>query len=163
MHPPTRRPLHAVALSFLVFGVAWIGAPPAAAQHPDPLDIPPRAPGPGGVPTRAWILADADTGRVLVGEHHHQPLPPASTTKLMTALVALEKLPLDATFVVAERPASQAAMRIGMHPGQSWKLEPALHALLMVSANDAAYAVAEAASRTGDSALVAACRRRWRS
>lgn len=64
----------------------------------------------------------------------------------MTALVAVEKLPRSAVFVVSERPAAQLAMRIGMKAGQGWALDPALHALLMVSANDAAYALAEAAS-----------------
>jgi D-alanyl-D-alanine carboxypeptidase (penicillin-binding protein 5/6) len=111
-------------------------APPARAQ-----------PGPPSMPrTRAWILADADSGRVLAAQDHHEALPPASTTKLMTALVATERLPKEAVFMVGDRPAAQSAMRIGMRPGQGWALAPVLHALLMVSANDAAYALAEAVS-----------------
>jgi D-alanyl-D-alanine carboxypeptidase (penicillin-binding protein 5/6) len=95
---------------------------------------------------RAWILVDADSGAVLAASGHHDALPPASTTKLMTALVAVEKLPREAVLTVGDIPAAQPAMRIGMRAGQGWALLPALHSLLMVSANDAAYALAEAAS-----------------
>jgi len=97
-------------------------------------------------PPRAYILVDADSGAVLAAQAHHDALPPASTTKLMTALVAVEKLPAEAVFVVGDIAAAQPAMRIGMRAGQGWALSPALHSLLMVSANDAAYALAEAAS-----------------
>lgn len=97
-------------------------------------------------PTKAWILVDADSGHVLAGEAHHQAMPPASTQKLMTALVALEKLPDGSELAVGEIAAAQPAMRIGMQVGQRWKLADALHSLLMVSANDVAYALAEASS-----------------
>jgi D-alanyl-D-alanine carboxypeptidase (penicillin-binding protein 5/6) len=97
-------------------------------------------------PAKAWILVDADSGAVLAASGHHQALPPASTTKLMTALVAVEKLPKEAVFTVDDTAAAQPAMRIGMQPGQGWALSPALHSLLMVSANDAAYGLAEASS-----------------
>jgi D-alanyl-D-alanine carboxypeptidase (penicillin-binding protein 5/6) len=95
---------------------------------------------------KAFILVDADSGAVLAAQDHHTAFPPASTTKLMTALVAVEKLPEEAVFVVGDIAAAQPAMRIGMRAGQGWALSPALHSLLMVSANDAAYALAEAAS-----------------
>ncbi len=105
------------------------------------------APPPGAAhPAKAWILVDADTGSVLDAFNEHSALPPASTQKIMTALVAAEKLPPDATFTVGAAAASQAAMRIGMVAGQQWALSPALHSLMMVSANDAAYALAEGAS-----------------
>jgi serine-type D-Ala-D-Ala carboxypeptidase (penicillin-binding protein 5/6) len=97
-------------------------------------------------PTKAWILVDADSGAVLAGHAHHEALPPASTQKLMTALVALEKLPDGSELAVGEIAAAQPAMRIGMQVGQRWDLSDALHSLLMVSANDVAYALAEASS-----------------
>lgn len=113
------------------------------------LPTPAHAAGAAPVPAaRAFILVDADSGAVLAAQAHHEALPPASTTKLMTALVALEKLPAEAVFVVDDTAAAQPAMRIGMQPGQGWALSPTLHSLLMVSANDAAYALAEAASGT---------------
>jgi serine-type D-Ala-D-Ala carboxypeptidase (penicillin-binding protein 5/6) len=98
------------------------------------------------LPPKAFVLVDAGSGAVLVAGNAHEPLPPASTTKLMTALVAVEKLPRGAVFEVGDRPAAQLAMRIGMQAGQSWNITDALHSLIMVSANDAAYALAEAAS-----------------
>ncbi|MGH9042593.1 MAG: D-alanyl-D-alanine carboxypeptidase family protein, partial [Acidimicrobiia bacterium] len=124
--------------------VATIGAVVSlllvVAVHPIPAGA---APAPAA---KAWILVDADSGAVLAAGNHHEALPPASTTKLMTALVAVEKLPERAVFMVGDIAAAQPAMRIGMKTGQGWALSPALHSLLMVSANDAAYALAEAAS-----------------
>ena len=106
------------------------------------------APPPGQPPAKAWVLVDADTGKVLDAFNEHEALPPASTQKVMTALVAAEKLGRDATFTVGTAAAAQAAMRIGMVAGQNWSLDQALHALMLVSANDAAYALAEATSGT---------------
>ncbi|MGH9000339.1 MAG: D-alanyl-D-alanine carboxypeptidase family protein [Acidimicrobiia bacterium] len=120
----------------LLGGAAALPGPVAGAAPGDPA-LP---------PTKAWILVDADSGQVLAGESHHLAVPPASTQKLMTALVAIEQLPADATFTVGEVAAAQPAMRIGMQAGQQWPLDEALHSLMMVSANDAAYALAEAAS-----------------
>ena len=113
-----------------------LGASPAGAQTPPP----------GPFPAKAWILADADTGKVLDAFDEHEALPPASTTKLMTALVVSEKLPVDAALTVGPGAAAQPAMRIGMVAGERWTLDAALHSLMLVSANDAAYALAEAAS-----------------
>jgi hypothetical protein len=66
--------------------------------------------------------------------------------KLMTALVGLERLPLSATLQVSAVAAAQPAMKITMGEGETWRMIDALHALLMASANDAAYAIAENAS-----------------
>jgi D-alanyl-D-alanine carboxypeptidase (penicillin-binding protein 5/6) len=122
----------------MVVLVGGIGPRAAGAQTPPP---------PGAAyPAKAWVLVDADTGKVLDAFDEHEALPPASTTKLMTALVATEKLARDATFTIGAAAAAQPAMRIGMVAGEQWALGPALHSLMMVSANDAAYALAEAAS-----------------
>jgi D-alanyl-D-alanine carboxypeptidase (penicillin-binding protein 5/6) len=96
--------------------------------------------------TEAWILVDADSGQVLAAQSHHEAKPPASTTKLMTALVAMEKLPNHSSIPVGPGAAAQPAMRIGMGEGQVWPLDDAIKSLMLVSANDAAYALAEAAS-----------------
>jgi D-alanyl-D-alanine carboxypeptidase (penicillin-binding protein 5/6) len=126
-----------LCLATLILSTA--GRPvPARAQTAPPAGPP--------YPAKAWILADADTGKVLDAFNEHEALPPASTQKIMTALVAAEKLPRQATFTVGTVAAAQAAMRIGMTAGQQWGLDVALHSLMMVSANDAAYALAEAAS-----------------
>ena len=52
-------------------------------------------------PPEAFALVDAGTGAVITARHLHEALPPASTVKIMTALLAVERLPLDATIPVS--------------------------------------------------------------
>ncbi|MCZ7528944.1 MAG: serine hydrolase [Acidimicrobiia bacterium] len=99
----------------------------------------------------AWILVDADTGAVLSAHNIHEALPPASVVKVMTALVALEQAPLDSDVTVSAEAAGRPARRIAMVEGQVWPLGDALASMLIVSANDAAYAVAESVSGDLDS------------
>ena len=136
---PSPAPVWALLCLLSVIGAVLLAGPvaPAGAQAP-----PPGA----AYPAKAYILVDADTGKVLDAFDEHEALPPASTTKLMTALVATEKLASDATFTIGVNAAAQPAMRIGMVAGEQWTLDAALHSLMLVSANDAAYALAEAAS-----------------
>lgn len=94
---------------------------------------------------QAYVLVDADNGCVTAAKNEHESLLTASTVKLLTAITALERLPLDATIPVSARAANQPAMKINMHEGEVWPLTDALHSLLMVSANDAAFAIAERA------------------
>ena len=134
---PSPAPVRAL-LCLLTIVAAVLAVPaPAGAQAP-----PPGA----AYPAKAWVLVDADTGKVLDAFDEHEALPPASTTKLMTALVATEKLAPDASLTVGADAAAQPAMRIGMVAGERWSLDAAFHSLMLVSANDAAYALAEAAS-----------------
>lgn len=93
--------------------------------------------------TGAWILVDADTGAVLDAASARTPMRPASIFKVLTALVAVQQLPADATVPVSTRAASMPAMKIDMKAGQVWPLADVLRCLLMVSANDAAAALAE--------------------
>jgi serine-type D-Ala-D-Ala carboxypeptidase (penicillin-binding protein 5/6) len=111
----------------------------------------------------AYLVADADTGAIIAVRNEHQPLPPASAMKLVTALTALETLPLDATLSVSALAARQPAMNINMKEGQEWRFTDALHALLMASANDAAYAIAENASGSLEqfAATMQAAGKRW--
>ena len=95
---------------------------------------------------KAWILVDADTGAVLGAGNEHEALPPASTTKVLTALVAVHTLPADAEVPVSARAEGTPATKINMKAGQVWTLDDTLHALLMSSANDAAVALAERVS-----------------
>lgn len=95
----------------------------------------------------AWIVVDAGTGRVLAAKDAHTPYPPASMAKIMTALVAVERLPADTQIEISELAASQPPSKLGALAGEHYRLDDALAAILMVSSNDIAYAVAEA---TGD-------------
>jgi D-alanyl-D-alanine carboxypeptidase (penicillin-binding protein 5/6) len=91
----------------------------------------------------AWVLVDADTGAVLGGRELRTPHLPASTIKLFTALVAVQRLPADDGVPISERAAGMPARRIAVGAGQTWDLEDLLSSMLTVSANDAAVAVAE--------------------
>jgi len=103
----------------------------------------PAGAAPTGPEPAAYLLADADTGVVLAAKDARTPMLVASTVKILTALVALEHLPPDATVPVSARAAAQPAMKITMREGDVWPLDDTLRSLLMASANDAAYALAE--------------------
>ena len=118
-------------MSLLVAGVVAIfGAPAGADTTASP-------------PPEAFILVDAGTGAVITARHMHEALPPASTAKIMTALAAVERLPPEAKIRVSQNAANRESMKIGMQVGTRWPLNDAMASLMMVSANDAAYAVAE--------------------
>ncbi len=97
---------------------------------------------------RAYVVFDEATGTVLAATNEHQTFLPASTVKLMTALTAVATLPGSTTVPISPRAASVPNMNIGARPGEVWKLDDLLHALLIISGNDAAYAIAERAGGT---------------
>jgi D-alanyl-D-alanine carboxypeptidase (penicillin-binding protein 5/6) len=115
-------------------------------------------------PPEAFALVDAGTGAVITARHLHEALPPASTVKIMTALVAVERLPLDATIPVSANAANREAMKIGMRTGTRWPFDQTMATLMMISANDSAYALAEAVgggSISGFAALANSTARRY--
>ncbi|MCU1428267.1 MAG: D-alanyl-D-alanine carboxypeptidase [Actinomycetia bacterium] len=112
--------------------------------------VPRASAAPVSAPPQAYILVDADTGRVLASSNDHEALPPASTAKLMTALTAVERLPSNAPVNVSPVAAAAPPSKITMLAGQKWSLEDSLASLMMVSANDAAYALAENTSGSLD-------------
>jgi D-alanyl-D-alanine carboxypeptidase (penicillin-binding protein 5/6) len=125
-------------------------------------EIPARA-DPGTPPPEAYILVDAGTGAVIAARNIHEALPPASTAKIMTALVAVERLPPNATITVSANAAARESMKIGMPAGARWPFREIMASMMMVSANDAAYAVAETAggSISGFAADMNATARRY--
>jgi D-alanyl-D-alanine carboxypeptidase len=136
-----------------------LGAMPAAeglTRHRQ-LPVPPPTVPPPPPPPRAWIVVDDDTGAVIEAGNEHQPMLPASVSKILTALVAVQQLEPDAEVPVSPTAQGMPARNMNMKVGQLWKFDDALHALLMVSANDAAVAIAErvAGSRENFSAVMA--------
>lgn len=95
------------------------------------------------VRARAAVIMDADTGEVLWSRKPDVALPPASTTKVMTALLAVESGRLGESFRVSGVAQSRPPSKIGLRAGQRMKLDDLLHAILLKSANDAAVVVAE--------------------
>ncbi len=109
-----------------------------------------------------YILVDADTGEVLLAHGEHQPFFTASTIKVLTALVTLEHRSLSSTLHVSALAAGQPASKIDMKEGSDWTVDQALHSLMIISANDAAYAMAEnvGGDLTGFAAMTTATARR---
>ena len=90
---------------------------------------------------KADIVADAGTGCVIDGANIHHGLHTASTAKIMTALTAVERLPLNAPITVDQQSAAVEPNKWGFPVGTVWPLDKMLVPLMMVSANDAAYAI----------------------
>jgi len=89
------------------------------------------------------ILMDAETGRVLWGKNEHTPLAMASTTKIMTAVLALESGRMEETVTVSKKAAAAPKVKMFLSPGEKIKLGDLMLALMLESSNDAAVAIAE--------------------
>lgn len=98
------------------------------------------------VDARAWALIDARDGDVLVSHAAARKLPIASTTKLMTAYVALRELPLDRIVRAAPYAAEYGESLLELRPGQRISVRDLLYGLILRSGNDAAYDLALAAA-----------------
>jgi len=100
----------------------------------------------GGIPkigALAAIVMDTESGRVLFEKNAYSRRPMASTTKIMTAIIALEKGNLDDTVVVSKRAATIGGSTINLKTGQKIRLRELLYGLMLNSGNDAAIAIAE--------------------
>ena len=124
----------------LVLGVLT-GTGVAVAQKAEARDV-----GEPGVAARAWALVDLESGEYLAGADSSEKLPIASTTKIMEALVVLEKADLDEEVAVPEDAAAYATpaySNVGLLPGDTLSVRELLMAALISSGDDAAYALAE--------------------
>ncbi len=99
---------------------------------------------------RAWALIDARGGEVLASHALDRQLPIASTTKLMTAYVALRELPLNRIVRAAPYDAEYGESLLGLRPGQRISVRDLLYGLILRSGNDAAYNLARAAAGSED-------------
>jgi D-alanyl-D-alanine carboxypeptidase (penicillin-binding protein 5/6) len=119
-----------------------LGSAPVATAEPDIQPIG-SVPIPEG-PAPAWIVADMDTGQVLAGRDMDVRHPPASTIKTLLALTALDELPsLSATVAGTEADTHVECNCAGIKPGRSYTARQLLDAVLLVSGNDAANALAD--------------------
>ncbi|NLT06744.1 MAG: D-alanyl-D-alanine carboxypeptidase [Solirubrobacterales bacterium] len=130
---------------------ALVGVPtaaPAATVEPPALDG-----------ARAALLVDARDGTVLLSKEPDRRAAIASTTKLMTALLTLERAELDDVFPASDYRAAPVESRIDLQPGERMRVEDLLVALMLESANDAAVALAQGISGS-TAAFVAAMNER---
>lgn len=106
-------------------------APSSAVPAPPPQDA------------RAAILVDGATGQVLYARNADVAMPMASTTKIMTALLAIERGDLEQEIVTGERAFGVEGSSLYLALGERRTLEELLYGLMLRSANDAAVAIAE--------------------
>jgi D-alanyl-D-alanine carboxypeptidase (penicillin-binding protein 5/6) len=122
------------------------GAPQGKPTPAKPPHVPSTAAKPPQVDARAWMLMDARTGDVLVSHAAARRLPIASTTKLMTAYVALHELPLNRIVRAAHYSPTYGESLLGLRRGQRISVRDLLYGLILRSGNDAAYDLARAAA-----------------
>ncbi|MEE6180034.1 D-alanyl-D-alanine carboxypeptidase family protein [Mycobacterium sp. 050134] len=94
------------------------------------------------IPARAWIVADLDSGQVRAGRDQNVAYPPASTIKVLLALVVLDELSLDSTVVVDNADVDIGCSCVGVRVGRTYTARQLLEGLLLVSGNDAANTLA---------------------
>ncbi len=103
----------------------------------DPLWAAPQITG------KSAVLIDAKSGQVLVDINKDEKLPPASTTKILTAIIAIESGKLEEIVTVGPNPPRVDGTRVYLEEGEKIKLSELVRASLVHSANDAALAIAE--------------------
>ena len=96
-----------------------------------------------GLYAKSAVLMDADSGRVLYGKEEEQFLANASTTKIMTCILAIESGRLDETVTVSQHAASMPKVHLGMTTKDTFLLKDLLYSLMLESHNDSAVAIAE--------------------
>lgn len=94
------------------------------------------------------ILIDAKTGEILFSKNKDVQMAPASMTKIMTALLAIENLDMDTVVTIDDETPYTEGNIIYMHPGEKFTVEQLLKAMLVSSANDCAVALAKTMSGT---------------
>lgn len=96
-----------------------------------------------GLYAKSAVLMDADSGRVLYGKDEENFMANASTTKIMTCILAIESGRLDETVKVSEHAASMPKVHLGMTTKDTFLLKDLLYSLMLESHNDSAVAIAE--------------------
>ncbi len=89
------------------------------------------------------VLIDGETGRVLYGKNEDVILPMASTTKIMTCILALENASMSDVVQVSDYAASMPDVQLNIRKGETYRLEDLLYSLMLESHNDSAVAIAE--------------------
>jgi D-alanyl-D-alanine carboxypeptidase len=126
------REIHFTGAVVSALLLAVVAASAASAELPPP-----------SITGRSAVILDGTTGRVIWERDADRQLPPASTTKIMTTMLALESGRLERSFEVSPYAASQAPSKLGLRAGQRIDVEDLTYALMLKSANDAAVVVAE--------------------
>lgn len=119
--------------------LVWIGAGPADAARKKTA----KKRGPFTVSAHAAILIDENGGHRFYARAIDQQVFPASTTKIMTALIVLERKNLDDLVTISPQATQVLPSKVDLKPGEQYRIRDLLYAALLNSANDAAVALAE--------------------
>ena len=93
--------------------------------------------------SKACALTDGESGRLLYGKKEDVPMANASTTKILTCILAMENCRMDEVVTAGKEAAAQPKVHLGMRDGQQFYLKDLLYGLMLESYNDCAYAIAE--------------------
>lgn len=140
--PPALR---ALALALVLVGVLAVSATstPVGAQAPGDDPTVTAAPIP---PPRASMVVDVDTGEVILAHNEREAVPPASTTKIITVMLAAQRLGLDAEITVPPEVLFAEPRRLQLQPGEVWGVDDLIYAAMLCSCNDAAWALGQMAA-----------------
>jgi D-alanyl-D-alanine carboxypeptidase (penicillin-binding protein 5/6) len=130
-----RKLLAAGAALFFVVGASPIAWADAGVQPIGSVPIPDG-------PAQTWLVADLDSGQILAARDENLRHPPASTIKVLLALVALDELNLDSTVVADAADSHVECSCVGVKAGRTYTARQLLDGLLLVSGNDAANTLA---------------------
>ena len=108
------------------------------------VDAAPGVPALPAITATSFVVADADTGDVLAAKDAHDKLAPASTLKTLTALTVIPLLPANLPVVAQSDAPSVDGTKAGIVAGTTYTVDNLFTAMLMMSANDAAVALADA-------------------
>lgn len=137
---------HAVILlltSVFLFGEFAFGSQAVAAETVYENTEKEAADSPGSLYALSAVLMDGESGRILYEKDGETPRPNASTTKVMTCILALENGAGDDYVMVSDKAAAQPDVQLGMREGEQYYLEDLLYSLMLMSHNDTAVAIAE--------------------
>ncbi len=132
-----------VVTAVLLFTQTYTSARGAEYKIPQTVDMKPVAEEPTELYALSAVLMDGESGRVLYEKDGERPLANASTTKVLTCIVALESSPGDDYVQVSQNAASQPEVKLGIQKGEQYYLEDLLYSLMLKSHNDTAVAIAE--------------------
>jgi serine-type D-Ala-D-Ala carboxypeptidase (penicillin-binding protein 5/6) len=130
-----RMLLAAAAAVFSLLGASTTAGADAGVQPVGSVPIPDG-------PAQTWLVADLDSGQVLAARDENLRHPPASTIKVLLALVALDELNLDSTVVADAADSHVECNCVGVKDGRTYTARQLLDGLLLVSGNDAATTLA---------------------
>lgn len=133
-------------ITCIIFILVLVGVLTGGAVYMTPP--PPAKPvfgAPPAIRAAAAVVVDGNTGAVYGDKNGNVKMYPASTTKILTAIIALEegKAKLDQNLVVTPRAMAQDGTNLGVRPDMPISLRETLYGMMLVSGNDAAVAVAE--------------------